>query len=288
MYKEELIKITTVDLEKIALWKIYNDENINSLNIFLTHGTFSNRKVCIGIAKYFASIGYTCWIMEWRNHGESSKTTKKFNFETIALFDIKSVFEYLFDELKISALDCITHSGGGICLTMCLIKNEKFISKITSISMFGCQSFGACHNLKNTLKILLSKYISLILGYIPSKRIGLGPHNETYYTMKQWYNWNLKRNFKGDYNFNYLCNMKTIKIPILSICGEGDKFISPKEGVLDFINAFKNKKNNFINCSVSKGFTENYNHSRIIYSKNASTEIWPIVRNWIELAKQNA
>ena len=131
--------------------------------------------------------------------------------------------------------------------------------------MFSCKSFGACHNLNNTLKILLSKYISLILGHIPSKRLGLGPHNETYHTMKQWYNWNLKRNFKGDYDFNYLYNMESIKIPILSICGEGDKFISPKEGVLDFINAFKNQKNKFINCSVSKGFIENYNNSRIIY-----------------------
>jgi predicted alpha/beta hydrolase len=287
MYKEELIKIATADLEKIAVWKIYDDERINNLNIFLTHGTFSNRKICIGIAKYFASIGYTCWIMEWRNHGESSKTTKKFNFETIALFDIKAVLEYLFEELKISELDCITHSGGGICLTICLLQNEKLISKINSISIFSCQSFGACHNFKNTFKIFLSKYISLILGYIPAKKIGLGPHNESYYMMKQWFNWNLQKNFKGDSPIDYLDQMKIIKIPILSICGEADKFLSPKEGVLDFINAFSNEKNNFINCSISKGFMEDYNHSSIIYSKNASTEVWPIIKDWIELVKQD-
>jgi poly(3-hydroxyalkanoate) synthetase len=207
--------------------------------------------------------------MEWRNHGESSKTTKKFNFETIALFDIKAVLEYLFEELKISELDCITHSGGGICLTICLLQNEKLISKINSISIFSCQSFGACHNFKNTFKIFLSKYISLILGYIPAKKLGL------------------QKNFKGDSPIDYLDQMKIIKIPILSICGEADKFLSPKEGVLDFINAFSNEKNNFINCSISKGFMEDYNHSSIIYSKNASTEVWPIIKDWIELVKQD-
>jgi predicted alpha/beta hydrolase len=154
MYQEELIKIQTKDLENIALWKVFDDENVNGNNIFLTHGTFSNRKICFGIAAYFASKGYTCWIMEWRNHGESSKTKQKFNLETVALFDIKAVFEYLFEELKIDRIDCITHSGGGICLTMYLIKNVTFISKINSISMFGCQAFGACNNYSSTLKIL--------------------------------------------------------------------------------------------------------------------------------------
>ncbi len=92
--------------------------------------------------------------MEWRNHGESDKTNKKFNLETIALLDIKSVFIYLLEDLKIKKIDCITHSGGGICLTMCLLQNERFLSNINSISILSCQSFGACHHKKLTVKML--------------------------------------------------------------------------------------------------------------------------------------
>jgi predicted alpha/beta hydrolase len=281
MYKEELIKVTTIDLENIALWKVFDDEKTNGDNIFLTHGTFSDRKICMGIANYFASQGYVCWIMEWRNHGESSKVKQKFNFETVALFDIKAVFNYLFEELKINKIDCITHSGGGICLTMYLIKNTTFISKINSISMFGCQAFGACKNNISILKVFLGKYISLIFNHIPAKRVGFAPHNESYYTMKQWFNWNLKRNFKGLDNFDYLPKMKSIRIPILSISGEGDRFIAPKEGVLAYLNAFENPKNKFLNCSITNGFREDYNHRRIILSKNAGEEIWKIVQEWI-------
>lgn len=285
MNSEELIKVDTFDLQKIAVWKIYDAKNTNNLNIFLTHGTFSNKKVCIRISNYFASLGYTCWIMEWRNHGESSKAKNKFNFETVALFDVKAVLSYLFNVQKIKTLDCITHSGGGICLIMCLIKNMQFCSKINSISMFSCQSFGACCNLKNTIKVLISKYINFIIRVIPSQIVGLGPNSETYYTMKQWYNWNLKRNFKGDSGFDYLCKMKTIKVPILSLCGGDDNFISPKDGVIDFLNAFENENNRFVYCSISEGFVENYNHSNIIYSKNATKEIWSIIESWIKMNK---
>ncbi len=81
--------------------------------------------------------------------------------------------------------------------------------------------------------------------------------------------------------------MKTITIPILSICGKDDYFLSPKEGVLAFLNAFNNKKNKMIHCSLSEGFLEDYNHSSVIYSQNASIEIYPIIKNWIELARQD-
>ena len=220
--------------------------------------------------------------MEWRNHGESAKPKTKFNFETIAQFDIKAVLTYLLEDLKINQLHCITHSGGGICLTMCLLNNEKWVPKISSMTLFSCQSFGACHTFKNRIKIQISKFISSLLGYIPAKIIKLGPHNESYFTMKQWYNWNLTKNFKGDTGLNYLAVMKNIKIPILSISGEADKFIAPKEGVAAFLNAFENSKNKLIHCSISNGFAENYNHSSVIYSRNASLEIWPLVKDWIE------
>ena len=86
--KEQLYHIKTEDNVSIALWKL-SSENNSGEHIFLTHGTFSNRKICDGIAEYFTEKGFTCWIMEWRNHGESSNSKQKFNFETIAKYDLK-------------------------------------------------------------------------------------------------------------------------------------------------------------------------------------------------------
>nr|WP_298781408.1 alpha/beta fold hydrolase [uncultured Polaribacter sp.] len=249
--------------------------------MFFTHGTFSNRKVCDGIALFLTEKGFTCWIMEWRNHGKSSKAKQKFNFETIAKYDISSTFNFLFNTIKLKSLDCITHSAGGIVLTMFLINNPNYNSKINSITLFGVQAFGASKNLRNKIKILISKYLTATLGKVPSKSAGSTEHGESYYTMKQWFDWNLKKNFIGENGFDYLKMMNTIKTPILSICAKGDNFIAPKEGCQKFIDAFENEQNKLIFFSKENGNLEDYNHSRIIKSKNSKKEIWPIVEKWI-------
>jgi predicted alpha/beta hydrolase len=247
----------------------------------LTHGTFSNRKICSGIAEYLTEQGFTCWIMEWRNHGESSKAQKDFDFETIAKFDLKSVFEFLINERNIKNIDCLAHSGGGIALTMFLINNPNYQPKINSITLFGVQAFGAGTEFNNRMKILASKYLTALLGVVPAKTAGSTEHSESYYTMKQWFNWNLKQNFIGENGFDYLNEMKKIKIPILSICASGDNFIAPKVGCEKYLNAFENSKNQLVYLSKENGNLENYNHSRILKSQNSKKEIWPIVTEWI-------
>ena len=74
MILKDVTFLKTKDNQKIALWKISNGEENVIGNIFLTHGTFSNKNICLGIANYFAIQGYCCYIMEWRNHGKSTST----------------------------------------------------------------------------------------------------------------------------------------------------------------------------------------------------------------------
>ena len=258
-----------------------NSKKILDKHVFLTHGTFSNRKVCDGIAVYLTEKGFTCWIMEWRNHGKSSRSEQKFNFETIAKYDIKSIFSFLFNNQNLKNIDCITHSGGGIILTMFLINNPNYNLKINSITLFGVQAFGAGEKLSSRIKILLSKYLTALIGKVPSKTAGSTEHSESYDTMKQWFNWNLNKNFLGENGFDYLKKMNEISVPILSICGKGDNFIAPKEGCEKFLKAFENEENKLLFYSKENGNLENYNHSRILKSQSSKKEIWPIVENWI-------
>ncbi len=220
--------------------------------------------------------------MEWRNHGKSSRTRKHFDFETIAKYDLDATFDFLFDVQQIQKMDCLAHSGGGIALTMLLINKEKYRSKIESITLFGVQSFAAGTKLNNRIKIFAGKYLSALLGTVPAKMAGSTEHSESYYTMKQWFDWNLKHNFIGRSGFDYLSRMDEIKIPILSICAEGDNFIAPKIGCEKYLDAFDNDKNQLICLSKENGNLENYNHSRILKSQNSRKEVWPIVREWID------
>jgi len=281
MIQEELHLINTADKATIALWQIVDDQNDTGQSIFLTHGTFSDKRICLGIAKYLAALGYTCWIMEWRNHGASPRTNESFSFETIGLFDVKAALQHLRDKVGVEKISCITHSGGGICLTMCLIKNPSYLAMIHRISFFACQAFGAATSRLHYWQIVGAKYLTRLLSVSPGTKQG-HPHNETYYTMKQWYDWNINKQFKGADGFNYMPNMQSIKSPILSICAKGDSFIAPKEGCAAFLTAFENPTNKLLYCSVKDGFLEDYDHGRIMLSRNAAKELWPVVKEWIE------
>jgi pimeloyl-ACP methyl ester carboxylesterase len=286
MLNKTRLLLETKDQVQIALWKVTGENGVSDKHIFLTHGTFSNRKVCLGMASFLVEKGFTCWILEWRNHGDSPAVNTPFNFETIALYDFLAVFEYLFQRLKIPSLDCITHSGGGLCLTMFLINYPDYHDKVKSISLFCCQSFGAAITWKSYLRLLLGKYLTALVGYIPGRKLKLGEHNESYYTMKQWFNWNLSQQFVGANGMDYLAQMPTIEIPILSICGKGDTFIAPLEGCRRFLAGFQKPKNKLLICSKENGHLEDYNHSRILHSCHAKKEIWPEVLAWMESAEE--
>lgn len=266
---------------QLALWKVGKEKGQSNKHIFLTHGTFSNKKICLGISEYLVEKGFTCWILEWRNHGFSSKITGAYNFERIGKEDVQKAFDYLFDEIKLPKIDCITHSGGGIALSINLVTYPSNRKRIKKMVFFGCQAFGACDNRLNYWKVLLGKYTSKLLGYVPAQLVGR-PENEDYVFMKQWYNWNLSGNFHSEMGLDYRPLMKEIQIPILSISGGGDKFVSPKSSCEKYLECFANPLNEYIYCSTETGYLENYTHSRIIYSQNAKREIYPKVLEWIE------
>lgn len=336
MMTETLKLVSTNDGEQIAIWQIINtatdnvvpdddslavknltDEHsaIQPQNVLLTHGTFSDKQTCLRIAQYLAQLGHHCYIMEWRGHGASSIPKDKFNFETVATYDFEATFRYLFDDLKLDNLHCVTHSGGGACLTMFLIQNPQYIDHINSISMFACQVYGAIVNAKNHIKILAVKLLNRMLGYLPANRLKLGPINESYHTMNQWYDWNLNKNFKSSFieqsnftkttidknitsnvasknnashtvsnnsHFDYRQHMPTITTPIYAISARGDHFISPTSGCQSFFDEFANPKNVFREYSTTNKDLDDYSHSRIMISRNAATEVWPTVAAWIE------
>ena len=105
--------------------------------------------------------------------------------------------------------------------------------------------------------------------------------------MKQWFDWNLRKKFDStDKKFDYKINMVTVKTPIYSISAKGDTFIAPSVGCKMFLESFNNPDNIFKVYSTDNGDLENYDHSRIIMSRNSAKEVWPSVLKWIEKNKR--
>ena len=132
------------------------------------------------------------------------KTDIPFNFETVALYEYKTAFHYIYHNFNIASLHCVTHSGGGLCLTMFLINYPEYLKNIQSITFIACQAFGAVNNSFDFIKLFSAKLIVKGLGQIPANKFKLGRVNESYYTMRPWFNWNLKQNFISEFkNIDY-------------------------------------------------------------------------------------
>ncbi len=271
--------VQTQDGQELALW--YQEPKASKVgDILLIHGTFSDRSIFLGLKDYLAEQGYGGWLLEWRGHGESALANEKYDMEVVGREDIKGAMDYL-GEKGIGPLHCITHSGGGIALTIFLIENPQAHEIVRSITMFACQSFGANTGLKNYMSILAGKYISKVLGYTPAKLAASNHKNETYHMMQQWFDWNLSGRFLSRRGKDYRAFMPSLRIPIFSLCAQGDRFIAPPSGCRLFLDAFQNESNTFLVCGQETGFNEDFNHSRVILSRNAEKEIWPLVLDWI-------
>ena len=263
----------------LAVWEIPAVQANPSKHIFMTHGTFSDKRVCMGIAAWLAEKGYTSWILEWRAHGSSSPSPEPFNFESIARHDLPVVFNYLLEKQDIEELFALTHSGGGIVLSLFLILYPTYQEKISRIAIFGCQAFGAAVSRWNYYKILGGKILGQLSGTVPGRKGGR-PHDETYFTMKPWFDWNLSGEFRGLDGEDFKRRMPEMQVPLMSVYAKGDTFIAPPEGCIAFWQAFDNEANSGLYCSRESGYSEDFDHSRVLHSRTAQKEIWPQVLTW--------
>ncbi|MFN9726261.1 alpha/beta hydrolase [Acidovorax sp.] len=90
--------MTTQDGTRLALWRVRDDAAnppVGTSDVFLTHGTFSDKRICLGMAKHLASLGCCCWILEWRGHGSSGASATAFNFDTVAQCDVMAALDHL-------------------------------------------------------------------------------------------------------------------------------------------------------------------------------------------------
>ncbi|NBX54649.1 MAG: alpha/beta fold hydrolase [Betaproteobacteria bacterium] len=244
-------------------------------HVFMTHGAFSDRRICTRLADYLAELGCCCWVLEWRGHGCSQAPVAPYDFEYIGQLDVVAALDYLRNKQGITNLHAVTHSGGGICLTIALLHRPDLREGIHSLSLFACQTSWAALSGWPRAVIGLTAAASRVLGRLPARALRLGPHDEAHSTMDQWYQWNLNRHFIGHAGTDYLAAMSTLHMPVLAIAAKGDQRIAPPQGCQNYLTAFGSKVKRFVLAGPHFG------HASVMQSRAARSEIWPIVRAWL-------
>jgi oxygen-independent coproporphyrinogen III oxidase len=270
----------TSDRVELSLLRVYGDVWHDS-PVVLSHGTFSNAQTCTRLATYLAENGFDCWVLELRGHGRSEVGPVHPDFERFSELDVPAALRAVRHNTRNKPLFWVGHSGGGLVLLMHLARHPEALAQVKGIVTLASQATDAGMTWSGWAKIALSAAGNNLLGYAPGPLFKLGPENEFRGVMNQWFRWNWNGRWTGHDGFDYLEGLGRITVPALCVAGGGDRFIAPYQGCRRLYNALGGPDKQMMFCAKSEGYGEDYSHARIITSRRAQQEIWPIISEWL-------
>lgn len=248
--------------------------------VILAHGMFSNYRSCRGLAKYLTTLNFECWLLDFQGHGYSDRPEQEPDFETMCLEDTSAVLEF-FEGRSALPVWWVGHSGGGLAIAMCLARDPEKQRILSGVVTLASQASDAGFNWNRRVVLSLARVLVRSIGVAPGKLLGLGPENEFSRVMDQWLCWSLAGEWIGANNFDYNLNLSRIRIPSLSIAAVADRFIAPMSGCKKLYENLGGNDKTFIVCGKAAGCLEDYTHARVVSSRNASIDVWPVVGKWL-------
>lgn len=175
----------------------------------------------------------------------------------------------------------VGHSGGGLAIAMYLARNPQRQRMLDGIVTMASQATDAGFNFRRRMTLRVARILVRLLRVAPGKALGLGPENESIPVMDQWLRWSLAGRWSGEDNFDYCENLGAIQIPSLSIAARADQFIAPVSGCEKMHNLLGGEDKTFMVFGKSEGYLEDYTHARLVSSRSASVDVWPVIGHWI-------
>ena len=249
--------------------------------VLLTHGTLSNANVCTRLAAYLAAHGFDCWILEWRGHGQSAVGNARPDFQYLADVDVTAGLTAVRRGTGKSQVFLIGHSGGGLVFLMHLARRLESRSAVRGVVTIASQATEAGKTWRDKTKIMGFAMVNNLLGHLPGPLLGMGPENEWRGVMNQWFRWNWTRRWVAGDGFDYAKAVGQLDVPVLCLAGAGDRFIAPVRGCERLYEVVGSRDKRFVVCGKASGFVEDYDHTRVIASRAAGQEIWPLVEGWL-------
>lgn len=241
---------------------------------------FSNYRVCRGLAKYLATLNFDCWLVDFQGHGESNKPLRAPDFETMSLQDTEAVLAFVQQQAD-KPVWWVGHSGGGLAILMYLARNTDKQSQIAGVVTLASQATDAGYTIPRRAFYRLASLLISMIGVTPGRLLGLGPENEFASVMQQWIGWSLSGRWHGADGFDYLQHLADVTVPSMCLAAVADKTIAPPSGCERVYASLGGLNKTFILFGRENGHAEDYTHSRVVSSRNASVDVWPVIGRWL-------
>ena len=264
----------------ICLYK-YPSTSDPSEPVILAHGLFSNEKSCRGLAQHLSTFGFDCWVYDSQGHGSSDSPHTEPNFESMCLQDTTAVLDFIGSYYPEKKLFWVGHSAGGLAILMYLCRFPQKQDMLKGIVTLASQSTDTGLIRQNRIALHIATWVTLLLGFVPGKLLKLGPENEFGGVMRQWFKWSLTGRWLGNDLFDYEATLSNLTVPCMMLAAKADHFIAPTSGCRRLYEGYYGPNKTFLICGKASGFIEDYTHSRIVSSRSAAKDIWPLISAWL-------
>ncbi len=276
--------LTALDGTPLGWWRVAKEAAMRpqAMHLLLTHGTFSDRRVCMTMARAWAEQGHIAWVLEWRGHGHSAKPPQIYDMETVAEQDVMAALQALSRHVPAGRLCAATHSGGGLALTMALLRQPRYQSLFHRMALFACQACDAGGSPWRHARLRLAAWLTRWHGRIPARLLRLGIHDESHAMMAPWFRWNLDGAFLGHDGFDYAAHQSSMHIPVMAIAGAADHFIAPPHACQRHWERYgAHPDSRWLLCGTGTGFSRDHGHASVMHSSAAQSEVMPRVMAWL-------
>jgi len=255
--------------------------------LLLVHGTFSNRTFFLGdrergMGWYLASRGWDVWVAELRGHGRSGAAAHGRNwlFEDWIRADAPALVDAVREATGHDRLIWVGHSAGGVigyAFAGMPDPGAAAVAGLVAVSAPAPTGLGPVAWPMAAAGVLLTK----LAGRFPARALGIGPEDEHPGIFTQWMRWNLRGAWHGQHGTDYYGHAARVTVPVLALAGAGDRWVAPPRLCEDLLRTTASRAPRYVVCGRGTGFSENFNHHRVVASSAVRNEIWPLIADWL-------
>jgi predicted alpha/beta hydrolase len=282
------VRVRTADDVELALFRARPEGTARDTALLLVHGTFSNRNFFSGtgergLAGMLAARGYDAWVAELRGHGRSGPMARgrDWRFEDWIRYDAPALVRGVLEHSRAARLAWIGHSAGGI---IGLAHAGLGLPTSGQVGGLVVASAPAPVGLTPAQRALAATgwLIARAVGRFPARFFRIGPEDEHVGVFGQWMQWNLRGEWHGSAGTDNLAPRARVPVPLLARAGGGQHRAAPPRACEQLLAACGGADRTFRVCGRATGFSENFDHNRVMVSRGARAEVWPLIADWLE------
>ena len=314
----EVLHVRTRDLWLLRVCR-YRKSDAAGEPVLLVHGMGANQNnfTCPEngcLVDYLSAKGYDCWTVDLRGARSSQppfeRTRNDVRMEDFFIYDLPAVIQHILQATHYTKLHWVGHSMGGMLLyAYAQIHGSGQIASGTALGSpidfsdaagkvpLWLVSLGArCPHLagrfiRGLVPVLKALGISQSAFPVNIRNLPENMRSEHFVNMledplpslmmqvKHWLEH--KEYTLLDGQLDVAAGLPEFPVPLLAFYAAEDPFIDPKRAMACF-SSIKIEDKRALVCSKEEGFAEDYSHCDLAFGREAETEIFAPVHQWLQ------